>query len=121
MKAKLLATLAFLALSTPALAHGPETGPNGGQQVDAGNYHVELVAKGNAVQVYIRDTSDKPVKVVGYKGTAIFIVDGKPQRIPLSAAGENSLAGTATVPLPSKPKGAVQITTANGESVQAKY
>lgn len=121
MALKILVTIAFLAFAAPASAHGPDTGPNGGQQVDAGNYHVELVAKGNALQVYIRDANDKPVKVDGFKGTAIFVVDGKPQHIPLAADGENRLAGTASVTLPAKPKGAVQITTAKGESVQAKY
>ncbi len=121
MTLKLLATVAFLTVAAPALAHGPDIGPNGGQQVDAGNYHVELVAKGNVLQVYIRDTNDKPVKVDGYKGTAIFVIDGKAQRIPLAADADNRLAGTASVTLPAKPKGAVQITTARGESVQAKY
>jgi len=126
MNTKILAALALLGFALqapvpPAFAHGPETGPNGGQQVDAGNYHLELVANGTALQLYIRDANDKPVKVDGYKGTAIFVVGGKPQRIPLAPAGGNHLAGTATAPLPAKPKGAVQITTAGGETVQAKY
>ena len=32
-------------LQPKRFAHGPDKGPNGGRQVDAGDYHVEMVAK----------------------------------------------------------------------------
>ena len=37
--------IAAVLLATTAFAHGPNKGPNGGAQVDAGNNHVEVVAK----------------------------------------------------------------------------
>ena len=61
--------------------------------------------KGTTLQVFLRDHSDKDVKTDGFKGTAIFVIDGKPQRIPLTPAGENRLSGTSSVDLPTKPKG----------------
>ena len=112
---------ALLAAPSSGSAHGPKAGANGGPQADAGDFHVEIVPQGTMLQVYLRDQSDKAVKTDGYKGTAIFVVDGKPQRIPLVPAGENRLSGTSSLKLPAQPKGAVQITTPTGSTMQAKF
>ena len=111
----------LVATTTLAAAHAPKVGANGGPQADAGSFHVEVVAKGTSLRVFLRDHSDKAVLTEGYKGTAIFVVDGKPQRIPLAPSGENALTGTAPVTVPGEPKGAVQITTPTGSTVQAKF
>ena len=111
----------WIAASTSALSHAPKVGANGGPQTDAGSYHVEVVAQGTALQVYLRDHGDKSVATDGFKGMAIFVIGGKPQRIPLTPAGENKLTGTSAVDLPNEPKGAVQITTPTGSTVQAKF
>jgi hypothetical protein len=113
--------VALLAAPAVVLAHSPKVGANGGAQVDAGSYHVELVPDGTTLQVFLRDHSDKEVASAGFKGTAIFVVGGKPQRIPLTPAGTNKLTGTSPVALPKEPKGAVQITTPTGSTVQAKF
>ena len=57
-------------------------------QADAGSFHVEVVPNGTTLQVFLRDHSDKDVATAGFKGTAIFVIDGKPQRIPLTPAGD---------------------------------
>ena len=75
------ALFAALLIATTAFAHGPTKGPHGGVQVDAGDYHVELVANDRAVAVYLHDENDKPVDAKGGKATGIFVIDGKPQRI----------------------------------------
>jgi hypothetical protein len=111
----------FMITASIASAHAPKVGANGGAQADAGSFHVEIVPQGTTLQVFLRDHSNKAVLTDGYKGTAIFIIDGKPQRIPLTSVGENKLAGTSTVSIPSEPKGAVQITTPSGSTVQAKF
>ena len=110
---------AALIVAQPALAHEAK-GPNGGKVVDAGEYHVELVAKDANVAVFVTDGSDKPVPATGFKGTAILVVDGKPQRITLEPQGP-SLTGKAAVALPAEPKGAVQLTTPAGSTVQGKF
>jgi hypothetical protein len=92
----------------------------GGPQ-DAGSFHVEIVPKGTVLQVYLKDRSDKAVTSSGFKGTAIFVINGKAERITLTPAGENQLEGTSSVDLPAEPKGAVQITTPTGSKVQAKF
>jgi hypothetical protein len=122
MKLTQIGAAALLVASVSvASAHAPKVGANGGAQADAGSFHVEVVPQGTTLQVFLRDHSDKAVRTEGYKGTAIFVIDGKPQRIPLAPAGENKLTGTSAVSIPSEPKGAVQITTPSGSTVQAKF
>jgi hypothetical protein len=113
--------LAPLLLATNAFAHGPSKGPHGGRQVDAGDYHVEMVAKDTALTVYLRNDNDRPVDAKGYKAVGIFLVEGKPQRVELKAESANALTGTASVSLPATLKGTVQITLPTGKSVQAKF
>jgi hypothetical protein len=113
--------LACLLLATPAMAHGPSKGPNGGAHVDAGSYHLEMVAKGTSLTVYLNDKEDKPVEARGHKATGIFVIDGKPQRIELKADSDNRLTGTASLPLPASLKGVVQITLPTGKTVQGKF
>src|SRR5262245_54900364 len=122
MKLKILVTAGALAiLPLTASAHSPKVGQNGGRQADAGSYHVEIVSKGQVLQVYLRDHSDQAISTQGFKGTAIFVIKGKPERIPLTPAGDNQLKGDAKVDLPVEPKGAVQLTTPTGSTVQAKF
>jgi hypothetical protein len=122
MKIRTLFIALVLALAPLTVqAHAPKMGHHGGPQTDAGTFHVEVVAKGTDLLIYLRDHSDKPVSTQGFKGTAIFVVGGKTERISLSPEGENGLKGTATVPLPTEPKGAVQITPPTGSTVQAKF
>jgi hypothetical protein len=122
MKLTQIAAAALLLVTTSlAWAHAPKVGVNGGAQADAGSFHVEVVPQGTTLQVFLRNHADKAVPSDGYKGTAIFVIDGKPQRIPLAPAGENKLTGTSAVAIPTELKGAVQITTPSGSTVQAKF
>ena len=119
MKTILALSIALLT-SAPAFAHDAK-GPHGGRQVDAGRMHVELLAKGATIDVYVSDAAGKPVDAGSYKGLAILIVGGKPARIPLEPAGGDRLTGTASGELGGALKGAVQITTADGVTVQGKF
>ena len=102
-------------------AHSAKVGPNGGPQVDAGNLHVEMIARDTTMTFFLRDHADKPVSTAGFKGTAIFVIDGKSQRIPLVPMGDNKLMGTAPGALPSQPRGAVQIITPAGATIQGRF
>ena len=115
--------LVFAALlaATTANAHGPSKGANGGALVDAGDYHVEMVAKDMSLSVYINDDQDKPIDAKGFKATGIFVVRGKAHRVELVPQGANQLSGTSQAALPANPKGVVQITLPNGKTVQAKF
>ena len=120
LKALFAATL-LVSASFAANAHAPKVGHNGGRQADAGAFHVEIKPEGKSLAVYLRDHTDKAVATDGFKGTAILMIEGKAERIPLAPAGENRLSGTANVPLPAEPKGAVQITTPTGSTVQGRF
>ena len=113
--------LATILIVTPALAHESAKGPNGGRVADTGGYHVELVAKGTRVDVFLTDADDKPVAATGFKGVAILLVGGKSQRIPLAPEDGTRLSGSAGAALPREPKGAVQITAPDGKTAQARF
>ena len=116
----LTVAIMLLTITSSGFAHESK-GAHGGPQADAGDLHVEVVANGTTLEVFLRDHADRDVATVGYKGIAIFVVGGKPQRIPLTPAGTNKLAGASPVGLPKEPKGAVQITAPGGSTVQAKF
>jgi hypothetical protein len=113
--------IAALLLAAQAYAHGPDKGPNGGKLVDAGDYHVEMIAKQTQLFVYLSDDKDKPIDATGFKATGVFVVGGKSQRIELKPESANKLSGSASVPLPATLKGAVLITLPTGKTVQAKF
>jgi hypothetical protein len=116
-----LAAAAMVALPVAALAHAPKVGHHGGPQTNAGPYHLEIVAKDKTLSVYLHDHGDKPVATTGFTGTAIFVIDGKSERIDLAPANAESLAGTASVALPEEPKGVVRLTAPGGSIVQGQF
>jgi hypothetical protein len=88
--------------------------------VDAGAYHVEMVVKPDAVDVFISDQSETPVAASGFKGTAILVAGGKSQRVVLAPVDGTKLSGNATA-LPEQPKAVVQLTAPDGKTIQAKF
>lgn len=118
-----IAAAVFATSLLSATAHEPRKGPNGGVLVDAGkSLHVELIARGSEeVSVILSDSNDKPVVAAGYKANAILIVGGKPQRFALEPAEGSRLVGKAPVAVPAGTKGALQLTTPDGKTAQAKF
>lgn len=122
MYLKGIALAGSILAATVALAHEKgNKGPHGGAVTHAGKYHVELVAKGTAVDVFVTDAKDKPVSANGMKATAILLVGRKSQRVTLTPAEGSRLSGTAAVVLPAKLKGAVQLTGPDGKTTQGKF
>jgi hypothetical protein len=119
MNLRTILAVSLLAVAWPALAHEVAKGPNGGRVTDAGEYHVELVAANNAVDVFLTDANDKPVAPTGFKGVAVLVISGKSARITLEPA-DTRLTGKAPG-VPTGVKGVVQITTPAGKTAQAKF
>ncbi|GJD80747.1 hypothetical protein [Methylobacterium gregans] len=115
-----LTLVAGLLGATAAYAH-ETAGAHGGRVADAGDFHVELVTKGESVDVYVSDGRQKPVPAAGFKGTAILVVGGKPARVPLEPADGNRLTGKAAAALGASPKGAVQLTGPDGATASGKF
>lgn len=113
----LFASLALAASLLPAIAHEQRVGPRGGALVDAGSYHVELVTRDKAIEIFVSDVNDKPLPATGFKALAILAVAGKSVRVTLEPAPDGAkLVGSAVEPLPARVKGAVQLTGADGKT-----
>jgi hypothetical protein len=120
MKMRLLAAMLLFLSATPALA-GKGEARHGGKVVDAGDYHVELVARADTIEVYLSDHNDKAVPSAGHKAVAILLVEGKSQRIVLEPDGPSRLRGKAPVAMTQAVRGVVQITVPNGKTLQARF
>jgi hypothetical protein len=117
----LVAAFAALSLMPAAVqAHEPRKGPNGGELVDAGNYHVEVVGKGTMLEVYVSDSLDRPLRASDFKALAIMVIDGKTQRIPMEPVADDSkLSGTSPVPI-TRVRGAIQLTDKTGKTATGR-
>lgn len=119
MRSRYLA-FAFALLATSVFAHEPRRGPNGGDLVDAGAYHIEIMAKGTTLDVLVSDSVDRPVPVTGFKALAILVIDGKTQRVVLAPSADASkLTGTTPATI-TKIKGAVQLTSPDGATATGR-
>jgi hypothetical protein len=117
----LIASLgAMLAAPATTQAHAPRKGPNGGDLVDAGNYHVEVVGKGTVLEVYVSDAADKPLPATDFKALAIIVIDGKTQRIPMEPVADGAkLIGTVPAPI-TRVRGAIQLTDKAGKTATGR-
>jgi hypothetical protein len=101
-------------------AHEPRKGPNGGELVDAGSYHVEVVGKGTLLEVYVSDSLDRPLKASDFKVLAIMLIDGKTHRLPMEpTADESRLTATAPAAI-TRVRGAVQLTDKEGKTATGR-
>jgi hypothetical protein len=107
-------------LTAPAHAHEPRKGPNGGELVDAGAYHIEVIGRGSALEVLVSDATDKPLSAAGFKAMAIMVIDGRTHRIALEPSPDGKkLVGAAPSPI-STVKGAVQLTSPDGKTATGR-
>jgi hypothetical protein len=121
MTLEILLTVSALTLAPAAFGHDVTSGPHGGRVAEAGNYHVELVANQNLVEVYLTDGKDKPIAPAGFKGVAILVIGGKSTRVTLEPTDDTKLSGRAASVVPSGPPGVVQITAPDGKTAQARF
>ena len=96
---KFLAFAVLLAFSTPVSAHTSSKftkGPHGGHIVDAGggSQHLELVATGGELTLYVSDQNEKPVETAGGAAEAQVLISGKNYSVALKPAGGNTMKGT---------------------------
>lgn len=95
---KYLTLAVALALATPAPAHTDSKftkGPNGGHIVDAGggSQHLEMVATGGDLTLYVTDANEKPVDAAGGSAEAQVLVGGKTHNVALTPAGGHIMKG----------------------------
>jgi hypothetical protein len=120
---KMLALAAILILPLTASAHELAKGPNGGPVVDSDGHHVELVADGSALVLFLTEgADDTPLPSAGTTNArAVVQVAGKTAIVQLAPAEPNKLVGTLAQPLGTDAKVVVSATLADGHTVQARF
>lgn len=118
------ATIALALLAGPVLAQKTQhdhsrPGPHGGQVLDAGAWHAELVVKGEVIQLFMSGGDQAPLPAAGFAGTAILVADGKPLRIALAADGDK-LAGPLPKGFKGRLKGAVRLVGPGGATASVR-
>jgi hypothetical protein len=120
INAVVLATV-LLACSFFARADGPAIGPHGGQVRDAGKYHLELVAKGTALTVYVTGARDAKVATQGATGSATVLAGKGTSNVKLEPSGENALAGNGSFQAAPDMKVVVSVTLPGQSPIQARF
>jgi hypothetical protein len=121
-----LATVAMIALSPLALAHGPQgakiAGVNGGDIVDVEGGHIELVIGPSELVLFITDLKNAQMATAGLTAR-IIVQDGDKQSVvPLSPREPNLLVAPLAAPFPKDTKIAVSTTLSkDGKPVQARF
>lgn len=119
--ALLLALLLGL-LSAAAEAHAPGPGPHGGQLQHLGNNtHVEVVARGNTILLYVFTPEDEPLATEGATATATVLAGGKTTRVPLQPKGGNLMQGSGDFASTPGMKVVVSITMQGGRPTQGRF
>jgi hypothetical protein len=119
---RLLVALALAASPLAVAAHETAKGPNGGPVADASGHHVEMVAKGTELVLFLTGDADKPIASAGTKGARAVVQDGgKTATVPLQPADPNRLVGALPGPLGKGARVVVSATMADGHAVQARF
>ncbi|MGA0594301.1 hypothetical protein [Enterovirga sp. CN4-39] len=119
---RLLIASAMALLASGVGAHELAKGPNGGPVVDSGGHHVEMVAKGTELVLFLTEQEDKPLASAGSKNARAVVQDGgKTATVALQPAAPNKLVGTLAQPLGKGARVVVTATMADGHAVQARF
>ncbi len=116
------AILAALALAPmPAHAHAPRRGPNGGQKVDIGSHHAELVAEGSTLRLFLFDANDRPIAAAGASAPAVVLAGGRQTTIARAPAGDNLLQGSGDFTAARGMRAVVTVTLPGQRPAQARF
>jgi hypothetical protein len=118
----LVLALALGLAPLPALAHDMAKGPNGGPVVDVAGHHVEMVANGTELVLFLSDEADKPLASAGTRNARAIVQDGgKTTTVALRPAEPNRLVGALAQPLGKGARVVVSATMADGHAIQARF
>ncbi|WP_333793117.1 hypothetical protein [Hyphomicrobium sp.] len=67
---------------------------HGGIVEHSGHHHLELVAKGDTIKLYVTDESGAPEDASAAQASATVLADGKVEKVALEPAGGNALKGS---------------------------
>ncbi len=119
---RLYLALAIAAAPLAVAAHEMAKGPNGGPVIDSAGHHVEMVARGTELVLFLTAEADKPIGSAGTKNARAIVQDGgKTATVQLQAADPNRLVGALAAPLGKGARVVVSATMADGHAVQARF
>ena len=119
---RLLIVLAASVLAAAAPAHESAKGPNGGPVVDSAGHHLEMVANGTELVLYLTGDADKPIVSAGTRNARAIVQDaGRTATIQLQPVEPNKLIGRLSAPLGKGARVVVSATMADGHAVQARF
>lgn len=93
---------------------------HGGQEVQAGKFHVELVVKERDLTLYVRDQADKPVDAKTVKARANVLSGKEKATVEFAPSGE-ALKGSAPFAISKEAKVVVTFSVAGARSEQARF
>ncbi|MFN9155402.1 MAG: hypothetical protein ACK5WE_17830 [bacterium] len=114
-------TLVPLGASFAARAHEPRRGPNGGQKVDIGTNHAELLAAGDTLRLFLFDGADRPIPAAGATAQAVILAGGRQVTVALTPSGDNVLAGTGDFTAARGMRAVVTLTLPGQRPAQARF
>ncbi len=132
MLKRLLLALAAVAMGTSlALAdethdHASDAAHNhdakhGGVVVHSGHHHLELVAKGGTIELYITAEDGDAEDLSAAKASATVLADGKTEMVALAPAGANVLKGSGGFNAGKGTTVVVSLTLPGHEPEQARF
>lgn len=124
MKLNALLFAAATLFSIPSFAadkHDDAHAKHGGVAVEAGTYHVELVAKGKSLTFYVNGHDDKPVAVKDAKATANVFSGKDKGNVVLTPAEGNAMKGETPFAIGSDAKIVVSFTLPGKKPEQARF
>lgn len=98
--------------------HGPK---HNGIVVHSGHHHLELVAAGNSIELYITNEEGGAEDVAAAKASATVLAEGKTEIVTLTPAGANSLKGTGGFNAGKGTTVVVSLTLPGHETEQARF
>lgn len=111
----------FVLAPFAAVAHEPRRGPNGGQKVDIGSNHAELVAEGKTLRLFLFDGADQPIPAAGATAQAVILAGGRQASVALAPVGDNVLAGTGDFMAVRGMRAVVTLTLPGQRPTQARF
>jgi hypothetical protein len=119
---RLFLALAIAAAPLATAAHEMAKGPNGGPVVDSAGHHVEMVANGTELVVFLTGDANKPIASAATEsGRAIVQDGGKTATVPLRPAEPNKLVGELPTALGAGARVVVSAIMSDGHAVQARF
>jgi hypothetical protein len=106
--------------ATAAFAH-IAAGPNGGQYVHIGNFHVEFLPQGAQLRFLISDDAEKAVDTTSATATLTILEKGDSRTAPAAGSGKNMVSATLPAALTKGAKIVISGKLKDGRTFLARF